>query len=177
MRQVHLHTVYDAPQPATGVLLWDLFHLAGRIVLGGRQRVALRYGRSVKQQTLDLAAPIAQHGRDHLYLRIALEIDGVRVSEETVFLAPPRFLALPPPRTEVTVRTLTPQRALLTFRSPVFQHRFAFELPGLAHHGSDNYFELYPQEKKEVLVEFDRPVTKAAITRALRWQSLADTYA
>jgi len=177
VRQVHLFTVYDAPAQAEGVLLWDLFHVDGRVVLGGQKRVALRYGRSVKQQTLDLAQPIAQHGRDHLYLRIALEIDGVRVSEETVFLAPPRFVALPKPETEVTVRTLSPQKALLAFRSDVFQHRFAFELPGLPHHSSDNYFELYPREKKEVLVEFDQPTTKAAITQALSWQSLADTYA
>jgi hypothetical protein len=28
-----------------------------------------------------------------------------------------------------------------------------------------------------VLVEFDQPTTKAAITQALSWQSLADTYA
>jgi beta-mannosidase len=77
----------------------------------------------------------------------------------------------------VTVRSLTPQRALLTFRSDTFQHRFAFELPGLAHHSSDNYFELYPREKKEVLVEFERPTTKAVIAKALSWQSLADTYA
>lgn len=177
VRQVHLYTVYDAPQAADGLLLWDLFHVDGRVIQGGQKRVTLRYGRSVKQQTLDLAKPIALHGRDHLYLRIALEIDGTRVSEETVFLAPPRFVALPKARTEVTVRSLTPQRALLTFRSDAFHHRFAFELPGLAHHSSDNFFELYPREKREVLVDFDQPTTKAAIARALSWQSLADTYA
>ncbi|MBK8858437.1 MAG: glycoside hydrolase family 2 protein [Opitutaceae bacterium] len=176
VRLVHLYTVYDAPAPAAGVLLWDLFHVDGRIVQAGRKNVRLRYGQSVRQQTLDLARPLAEHGRDHLYVRIALEIDGVRVSEETVFLAPPRFVALPKPQTEVSVRMLTPQQALLTFRSGVFQHRFAFELPGLAHHSSDNYFELYPREKKEVLVEFARPVTRAQLRQALQFQSLADTY-
>lgn len=176
VRQVNLHTVYDAPQSAIGVLLWDLFHLDGRRLLGGRKRVSLRPGRSVRQQTLDLAKPLAAHGRDHLYLRIALEIDGVRVSEDTVFLAPPRFLELPRGRTKVKVRCLTPTQALLTFSSPVFQHRFAFDLPGLAHETSDNYFELYPDEKKEVLVEFAKPVTKSAVTSVLTWQSLVDTY-
>ena len=176
VREVHLYTVYDAPQPTNGVLLWDLFHVNGRILSGGRKNVRLRYGQSVHQQTLDLAKPIATHGRDHVYLRIALEIDGVRVSEETVFLAPPRFVALPKPKTTATLRLLTPQKTLLTLRSPVFQHRFAFELAGLPHHSSDNYFELYPNEKKEILVEFAQPVTKAAIARALTYQSLADTY-
>lgn len=176
VRAVHLYTVYDAPSRARGLMLWDLFRLDGQIVLGGKKPVALRPGHSVKQHTLDLAGPLAKFGRDHLYLRIALEIDGARVSEETVFLTPARFLSLPRPRTEVAIRLLSPTQALLTFRSPVFQHRFAFDLAGLPHQSSDNYFELYPNEKKEVLVEFDRAVTKPALTRALSHQSLADTY-
>jgi beta-mannosidase len=176
VREVHIYTVYDAPRPAKGVLLWDLFHVDGRILSGGRKNVRLRYGQSVRQQTLDLAKPLATHGRDHLYVRIALEIDGLRVSEETVFLTPPRFVALPKPKTTATIRMLAPQKALLTFRSPVFQHRFAFELPGLPHHSCDNYFELYPNEKKEILVEFAEPVTKTALAKALTFQSLVDTY-
>jgi hypothetical protein len=44
----------------------------------------------------------------------------------------------------------------------VFQHRFAFDLPEIAHQSSDNYFELYPREKKTVDVELaspeDRPI-------------------
>ena len=176
VRRVHLYTVYDAPAPARGVLLWDLFHLDGHILLGGRKNVALRYGQSVRQQTLDLAAPLVRHSRDLLYLRIALEIDGVRVSEETVFLTPPRFLSLPRGKTTTTIRLLSPTKALFTFRSPVFQHRFAFELVGLPHQTSDNYFELYPDEKKEVLVEFGRAVTKAALVKALSHQSLVDSY-
>jgi beta-mannosidase len=148
----------------------------GRILSGGHKKVRLRYGQSLRQQSLDLAKPLAAHGRDNLYLRIALEIDGVRVSEETVFLTPPRFVALPKPKTTATIRVLTPHKALLTFRSPVFQHRFAFELPGIPHHSSDNYFELYPNEQKEILVEFARPVTKTALAKSLTFQSLVDTY-
>jgi len=176
VRHVHLHTVYDAPAPSRGRLLWDLFHLNGEVILGGHKDVALRYGRSVRQHTLDLAEPLARHGRDHLYLRIALEIDGRRVSEETVFLTPPRFLTLPRGRTDCTVRRLDPRTALLTFRSECFQHRFAFDLAGISHEKSDNFFELYPGEKKEVRVTFDRAVTPAAIKRALRHRSLADSY-
>lgn len=177
VRHVQLHTVYDGAAPlARGRLLWDLFHLDGRIVQSGTKQVALHYGRSKLQQTIDLAQPLTHYGRDHLYLRIALEIDGARVSEETVFLAPPRFLSLPPPKTTTTIRVLTLHQALLTFRSPVFQHRFAFELAKLPHHSSDNYFELYPNEKKEIFVEFTKPTTKAVIARALTYQSLADTF-
>jgi beta-mannosidase len=178
VREVHLHTVYDAPVSTQGLLRWDLFTLDGDVVLAGRRKVALRPGESVSQKTLDLSEPLAAHTRDRVYLRIALDIDGVTVSEDTVFLAPPRFLDLPrAKKTAAAIKLLTPTKALVAFTSPVFQHRFAFDFPGLAHTGSDNYFELYPREKKEVVVEFTKPVTKAKLTAALRVRSLADTYA
>ena len=176
VREVHLYTVYDAPEPAEGTLRWELRRFDGRMVLRGRQRVSLRYGESVRQRTLDLAKPMRAHGRDNLYLRIALEVGGKRVSEETVFLAPPRFLALPKARTTVAIRLQSSSQATLTFVSPVFQHRFAFDLPGLAHRASDNFFELYPREKKTVVVDLERPQTAARLRRALTWRSLVDTY-
>jgi beta-mannosidase len=176
VRVVHLYTVYDAPEPARGVLRWQLCHFDGRLFARGRKPVALRHGESVRQKTLDLSKAMARHGRDNLFLRIALEIAGTRVSEDTVFLAPPRFLALPRAKTAVTIKLRSPRSATLTFASPVFQHRFAFALPGLAHRCSDNYFELYPSEKKTVEVEFTRPQTLARIKRSLTFRSLVDTY-
>jgi beta-mannosidase len=130
----------------------------------------------VLQKTLDLSKPMAKHGRDNLYLRIALDIDGIRVSEDTVFLSPPRFLMLPKAETSVVIKLKSPTCALLTFTSPVFQHRFAFDLPGVAHRSSDNYFELYPGEKKTVRVELARPRTAAQLKRTLVYHSLVDTY-
>jgi beta-mannosidase len=176
VREVHLYTICDAPQAKQGIMSWDLFHLDGRCLRQGHLKVALRPGESVKQKTLDLAAPLASYGHESLYLRIALEVEGKRVSEETVFLAPPRFLALPKTRTSVAVKMVTPTRAALTFKSPTFQHRFAFELRELAHRSSDNFFELYPGEAKTVDVDLPHAQTSAQVRRALVWHSLADTY-
>ena len=174
--KVHLYTVYDSPETAEGVLVWDLFHLNGNILSSGKKDVVLRYGQSVKQRTLDLSDAMKSHGRDNIYLRIALEIYGQRVSEETVFLTPPRFLALPKGKVSVTTRQLTPTQVLFTFRSEVFQHRFAFDLEGHSYRTSDNYFELYPGEQKDALVEFSSPVKAAAAKQALTSRSLVDTY-
>ncbi len=184
VREIHLYTIYDSPTPSPGVLRWNLFHLDGRMLLGGRKAVTLNYGESVRQHTVDLATPLAKHSRDALYLRIALDLilpsararRMVCVSEDTVFLAPPRFLALPKPRTDVAVRLFAPTRAALTFTSPVFQHRFAFDFSGVAHQPSDNYFELYPREPKTVFVELTKPISTARLKNALTFRSLADTY-
>ena len=177
VREVHLHTVCDAPKPAKGTLRWDLFTLAGDIVLTGKKAVALRHGESIRQKTLDLAKPMAAHGRDNVYLRVALDVDGTLASEQTVFLSPPRFLDLPKAKTKATLRLLSPTQALLTVQSPVFQHAFTFEFGDLFFTATDNGFDLYPNEKKEVLITFAKPATKAKLATALTHRSLVDTYA
>ena len=175
---VHLYTVYDAPKAARGVLRWDLFHVDGRVLLSGTKQVPLRYGESVKQKTLDLTKLLALHHRDSVFLRIALEIGGQRVSQDSVFLTPPRFIALPKARarTKVAFNVIGPKVATVTFTSAVFQHRFAFDLTGIVHRANDNYFELFPGEAKTVTLDFTRPQTLARLKRALAYRSLVDTY-
>ncbi len=173
---VHLYTVYDRPAKARGLLEWDLFHAGGRLLLTGRKAVPLRYGESVKQKTLKLAPLLAQYGAENLILRIALDLDGRCVSEDSVFLAPPRFVALTQARTGVDIRLADPTHATLAFTSSAFQHRFAFDFAGIAFRSGDNYFELFPGEPKSVDVEFTQPQTLAGLRRALTHRSLADTY-
>ncbi len=174
--EVHLYTVFDQPAPARGLLGWELFHVDGRSLLSGRKKVTLRYGESVKQKTLDLTRLLALHSRDCVFLRIALEIDRRCVSQETVFLTQPRFLALPKARTKAAFTLSGPKAATVVFTSTAFQHRFAFDLAGVAHSASDNYFELYPGEARTVQLEFTRPQTVARLKRALAYRSLVDTY-
>jgi beta-mannosidase len=175
---VHLYTVYDAPSASRGVLRWDLFHLDGRRLEGGRRNVALRPGESVRHATVNVAAAMATHGRDHLYLRIALDVAGQTVSEETVFLAPPRFLALPRGRIRTRAKAIdrSGREFDVTFQSSVFQHRVHFDLPGLRHEASDNFLELYPDEAKTVRVSLARPLTPKALLARLQTGSLVDTY-
>jgi beta-mannosidase len=176
VRVVHLHTVSDLVETTRGELRWDLFHLDKGIVLRGSKRVALRYGESVLQKSLDLGRAIAKHGRDNLHLRIALYIDGRRASEETVFLAPPRFVPLMRAQTTSKVTRESATRFRVCFSTDHFQHRFAFDFAGMGHGCDDNFFELYPDEPREVIVDFRQPQTVMAVRRALVHRSLVDTY-
>jgi beta-mannosidase len=174
--EVHLHTVYDAPASARGELRWELFHLDEHIIARGRKKVVLRPGESVRQQTLRFGKLMAQHGRDNLHLRIALVIGRKRVSEETVFLSPPRYLNLQRPKTRIAVRAVSATEFDFIFRTSAFQHRFAFDLPGIEHRSDDNYFELYPDEPKTVRVTCTAPQATAQLRRLLTHQSLVDSY-
>jgi len=176
VREVHIYTIYDAPAEARGVVSWELFHLDGRRLKRARKAVRLRYGESVRQMTVDLSSWIERFTRDALYLRIGLEIGRERVSEETVFLTAPRFLNLPAARTRAAIRMRGAKRAEIVFRSSAFQHRFSFDLRGVRFRCSDNFFELYPDEPKTVVVDFECPQTVAKLRRLLTHESLADTY-
>jgi len=173
---VHLHTVYDAPAPAKGVLRWELWRLNGRRVLAGRKSVHLGPGESVRQASLDLRPFMAKHGRDNLYLRLGLEVARKTVSEQTVFLSPPRFLDLPRGTARVTARSLTANEFELTFRSPVLLHAVAFELPGLVHTATDNYFDLHPGIAKIIRLTLSHRITAEKILARLRTRSLIDTF-
>ena len=176
VRHVHLYTSYDGTRASRGVVRWDLFHLDGRVLLAGTKRVALRPMRSVRQVTLDLARPLAHFGRENLYLRIALEVAGARVSEDTVLLTLPRFMELPAPRTKVSFRMGPQGNAVVGFTSPVFQHRFEFDFASHAFTCSDNFFDLYPGEKRLIRVHFAQNAPEDELARSLTHRSLADTY-
>jgi beta-mannosidase len=174
VRRVGLHTSYDGPLPARGAVRWDLFHIDGRVLLSGRRAVVLHPMRSARQATLDLARPLAQFGRENLYLRIALDVAGECVSEDTVLFTLPRFMALPRPRTKVSVRMLSGRIASVALTSPVFQHRFELDFAGRSFTCSDNFFDLYPGERRLIRVRFAERASRAVVRASLRHRSLAD---
>jgi beta-mannosidase len=176
VRLVHIHTSYDRPEPAKAVVMWDLMHLDGRVLQGGRKRVVLSPMSSVRQHTLDLARPLATFGRERIYLRIALEVAGKRLSEDTVLFTLPRFVDFPRPRTKIVVRGGKVGHATVSFTSPVLQHMFEFDFPGRRFAASDNFFELYPDETKVVEVEFGGDATTRDLRRSLTHRSLANSY-
>lgn len=178
VREVHLHTLCDAPRAARGVVEWELFDLGGAVLLRGRQGVHLRPGESVRQKSLDLADRIQRFGRERLYLRIALRIGADVVSEDTVFLCAPRSLELARAMPRVKFRQQSPRGGELELVSPVFLHRCAldFDTLGVAEL-TDNWFDLYPGRRKRVQVTFDRTVTVRDVRRAFRCRSLVDSYA
>jgi beta-mannosidase len=83
---------------------------------------------------------------------------------------------LPKAKTEVEIAEAGAGVYDFTFTSSAFQHRFAFDLKGISHRSSDNYFELYAGETKRVRVTLEYAVPVARLRRALGHRSLVDTY-
>lgn len=174
--EVHIYTAYDAPTPARGILHWEISRLDGRSLARGQRRVTLRPNESLLQTTLKLAKPMQRYGRENIYLRLSLEIGAATVSEQSVFLTPPRFLALPRPRTKVIVKALSPTQYRVRLTSAVFQHAFTLDSDGLECRFSDNWFDLHPSKAREIVLTFARPLSTSQLKQRLTWRSLADTY-
>jgi beta-mannosidase len=83
---------------------------------------------------------------------------------------------LPKKGIDIAAWQVTPTRIELGFESEVFHHAVAFELPGLPHAASDNFFDLYPGRRRRVAVDFDRPISRYEVLRKLQWRSLATSY-
>src|SRR5690606_10685487 len=105
--------------------------------------------------------------------RIGVDVDEKTVSQQSVFFASPRFMHLPKSKVRTSIHLSSAATATITFRSPVFQHAVAFDLPGLPHRSDDNYFDLYPDEPRQIALRFDRTVTRKTILGTLRLTTLA----
>ena len=137
----------------------------------------LRPQTSIKQHTLNVADAMTRYGRDQLVLRIALEIDGATISEQAVFLTPPRFLELPRARARVRLTKRSPREFDLVAESPAFLHAFTFDFGALHFTATDNGFDLYPQSPRTVRVTFAEPTTLTIARQQLTHRSLVDSYA
>ncbi len=175
--EVHLYTVSDAPRAATGRLNWELRHFDGRILRRGSRAVVLRPNRGTRRQVLSLRQAMEAYGRDQLYLRVTLRLGREIASEQTVFLAPPRFLSLPRARTRCRCRAVTEKVFEVEIESDGFQHAYALDLPGRDFRASDNWFDLYPGVARKVRVSLSRPLSRAQFEKRLTGTSLVDTYA
>ena len=174
VREIHLHTVCDAPGKTTGSLSWTLFHLDGRLLETGEKSVFLGHGQSHRQKTLDLSGSIKTHGARNIYLRITLETDDGAISEDTVFLTAPRFMEFPRLPVSTTVERVAKREFQLGLHSRGFHHAVQIDFPGIAHTLEDNFFDLYPGESRKVRLRTEKAAILAEIKRTITTRSLAD---
>lgn len=175
IHEVNIYTVYDGVEQREGVMSWALYAMDDTIIDQGQLNVVLRYGESIKQQSIDFSDAIEQYGRRNLYLRVWLDIDSETVSQQTVFLTAPRFLNLRRAPIHYEVNAQADGFFELVFSSPTFHHRVAFDLEGIAYRASDNFFDLYLNIPYRVVVHAP-DVDESAFRERFSVRSLVDSY-
>lgn len=176
--EMHFYTVSDDPAPRRATLRWTLYHLESGPLREGAKEVALESGESVLQIKESFGAEMKSHGAGNLVVRAWLESGPTVLSQATVFLTAPRFMALPQGALDHTLRRLEPGVFEVEWRSDVFHHAVCCDLPASRFHAEDDYFDLFPRIPHRVRVRArpgaEEGELRAALARAF---SLAGSFA
>ena len=177
IHDVNLYTVFDGTKDERGTLVWSLHHLGKKSpVRRGKKNVALKYGESVKQLSLDFAAEMKKFGAPSLYLRVELLVGRKVVSRQTVFLTAPRYLNLEPGKITSQLKKTGPSRFTLTLSSKVYQHAVEFHFRGMKYRADDNFFDLFPGTSRQVEIRTQKDLSLAELRKRLETQSLISSY-
>jgi beta-mannosidase len=178
INSVEISTVFDGPARARGELYWELYQLSSRlIVLSGQRRVTLRPNESKLWKTLDLEKMISRHGREDLVLRTGLTAEGFPSSANTTFFTAPKRIAFQPADIRFTLRRVDERTFDVTLTSRVFCHQVYLNLAdGLLHRLSDNFFDLYPDQKHRVRLTLSRKTDSQRLRDKLTILSYIDSY-
>ena len=173
INDLHIYTVFDDLTDRVATLRWCLLHIDGEPLQKNQQNVALRYGQSIRQLSLDFQAQIVSVGAPDLLLRVELLDETEVLSEQTVFFTAPKRLNLRPGPIGVS---FSPSGAFvdMTVRSRVFHHGVMIDFAGIDCMPVDNFFDLFPDEERRIPLR-----TKASVKdlqAAFRSRSLIDSF-
>ena len=96
-----------------------------------------------------------------------LEVKGCYARYDTVLLEKLKYIELPKPKLKLKIEKLSEKKYKLTISANKFVKSCEVRLKGLNATFNDNFFDLIPNLKKEVVVDLERPTSKAEIKKRL----------
>ena len=173
INDLHIYTVFDGLTDRQATLRWCLSRIDGEPLQKDQKNVALRYGESIRQFSIDFQAQIVSHGAPDLLLRVELSDDSEVLSEQTVFFTAPKRLNLQEGPISASFSP-SGEAVDMTLRSPVFHHGVMIDFAGIDCRPADNFIDLFPDEERRIQLR-----TKAnlkTLQGAFRASSLIDSF-
>jgi beta-mannosidase len=173
INELHIYTVFDGLTDRTATLRWRVLRIDGELLQTNQINVALRFGQSIRQLSLDFQAQIVSHGAPDLLLRVELIDDTEVLSEQTVFFTAPKRLNLQEGPISVS---FSPSGDFIdmTLLSRVFHHGVMIDFEGIDCLPVDNFFDLFPDEERRIPLRTKASVQ--ALQAAFRSRSLIDSF-
>jgi beta-mannosidase len=175
--KVDVYVVSDKLQALSGRVHVRLMDFSGNVLFEKMQEVQMAAASSAVGLTLDekdLFADPAKTDRRHSFLLVDLEVEGKRVSRNSVFFDVTHNLELPDARIESSLAKAADGYAL-TLQSAALARSAYVSFGDLEVQVSDNYFDLLPKE--QVTVTLKTAATVEQLQGAMKVVSLTDAFA
>jgi beta-mannosidase len=166
-RELAVHVVSDELQTQRAVLHLRLMRFDGTVLEEQRRPV------EVAALASTLVAPVALKSFEakEVFAVLTLEQEGRTIASNTAYFAKPRELALPLGKIAQSVRA-DKTGFVVELRSPVLARAVALSFGDLEARPDDNYFDLLPNESRQIHVVSKAPLQQLQASLAIR--SLAD---
>lgn len=175
-RRVMLRVCNDSAARVSGTVRWTVYCIDGRKLAHGSLPISVDSNRVHACEAIELQACAREYRREELLVRAWIERGAAVLSETTVLLHEPRWIAMQTEPLRPLVVRVDERSVTLRFRSHCFQHMVAFDFGETAFSADDNYFDLFPGVTRTITVRFERPIPLARIRRALRVVSYSNSY-
>ncbi|MBC2602924.1 beta-mannosidase [Puniceicoccus vermicola] len=177
IHDLHIHTVYDGVKDTEAVIEWSLCQIDGQSIRRNELPVQLRCNEAFQHITLDFSDELARYGAANLYFRCQLRIGARIVSRQTVLFTAPRNIEFSQCPITSSIRQVAPGEFDLSLSSEVFQPWVEFLFTGIQFRAEDNFFDLFPNEKRTVKVSVEESADLATLQNRLQTHSLVDSIA
>ena len=164
--EVEVWVVNDFLESKNGKVRLLLYSIDGKKLAEREVEVNIKPNSS----TLLLKQNLKEFGYDKSFSGLVagvLEVKGCYARYDTVLLEKLKYIELPKPKLKLKIEKLSEKKYKLTISANKFVKSCEVRLKGLNATFSDNFFDLIPNLKKEVVVDLERPTSKAEIKKRL----------
>ncbi|WP_269540901.1 glycosyl hydrolase 2 galactose-binding domain-containing protein [Cerasicoccus fimbriatus] len=175
---VDIYTVFDGVKAASGELSWQVWSVAeNKLLLEESKAVKLTPGKPISGKKLDLAKQVESHSFDDLIIRTRLTAEGYEDSVNTTCLTGPKRLEFQLPKIKTKVAKASDGAFAITLSTDKIAYRVYLNLDGaIPHRLSDNFFDLFPGEEKNVTLRLFDNISVAEVRKRLTVYSYRESY-
>jgi beta-mannosidase len=172
---VQIYITSDLLESCRGTLNWVVTDLEGKSLTTGSETMDIGPQKTSTVKLLDLHDIIQAHGKNNILTWLKLIVDGKTVSDNMVFLVPPKELKLADPQLKTTVENAE-DGFLVTIKAVKPALWAWLSLDRISATYSDNFVHIAAGTPAQILVHPSKRISTAEFAAALHVHSLIDTY-
>ncbi|MCL4507406.1 MAG: glycoside hydrolase family 2 protein [Chloroflexi bacterium] len=174
--RLEIHLTNDALQSTAGEVSWRLTNVQGKTLAHAKAPATVAASTSALVAVAEFGEYIGKHTARELLVWLEYRSKGKLISTNFATFARPKHLNLVDPQIETQVESLAKNEYAVTLTAARPALWAWLELEGIDALFSDNYVHLSRQNAVRVIATTAKPITLKQFNKALRINSLINTY-